>query len=170
MSFIPSAEVKAQDKKDKKADTSAQPTESVVTQQDDYCAELDGRKINFGPYLDKTFLVAVSTGSRNKGKLLATTMRGPFDFYEMVEAVGSMYAREQHHAKVYMLEKSFDKGISFFDEGTIDYMEANWQDIVMTGILEQEFLSDEEVIPAGAFEVQYGEEDKAHQVVVEDEQ
>ena len=160
MSFIPSAEVKAQDKKDKKADTSAAPTTSVVTQEDDYCAELDGRKIDFSGLLDGQFLVAVSQGDRNKPKLIASTMRGPFDFHEMCEAVGSMYQREQHHAKVYKLERSFEKGISFLDQGTIDYIEANWQDIVMTGILEQEFLMDEEVIPAGSFDLEYNQENK----------
>jgi hypothetical protein len=157
MSFVPSAEVKAQEKKEKKPDTSAAPA-SIVTQEEDYCAELDGRKIDFSKYLDRTFLVAVSTGKRNLPKLLASTMRGPFDFYEMVEAVGSMYRREQHHAKVYILEKSFEKGITFFDEGTVDYLEANWEDIVMTGILEQEFLSDEEVIPAGGIDLEYNQE------------
>lgn len=160
MSFIAGADVKAQDKKNKKADTSAAPTESVVTQQDDYCAELDGRKIDFSPLLDKQFLVAVSTGARNKPKLLASTMRGPFDFFEMVEATGYMYAREQHHAKVYVLEKSFEKGIQFLDEGTVDYIEANWKDIVATGILEQALMEDEEVIPCGTFELDYNEESK----------
>lgn len=158
MSFIPSSEVKANDKKNKKADTSAAPTSSVVTQDPDYCAELDGRKIDFGPLVDKTFLVAVSTGDRNKPKLLASTMRGPFPFYEMCEAVGAMFEREQHHAKCYILERSFEKGIAFLDEGTIDYIEANWKEIVSTGILEQELFSDEEVIPVGMFDLEYNQE------------
>jgi hypothetical protein len=163
MSFIPSSEVKANDKKNKKADTSAAPTSSIVTQQDDYCAELDGRKIDFGPLIEKTFLVAVNTGDRNKPKLLASTMRGPFEFYEMVEAVGSMFQNEQHHAKVYILEKSFQKGISFLDEGTIDYLEANWVDLVTTGILEQELFGDEEIIPAGAIDLEYNQESKKNE-------
>jgi hypothetical protein len=161
MSFIPSSDVKANDKKNKKADTSAAPTSSIVTQDPDYCAELDGRKIDFGHLVDKTFLVAVSTGDRNKPKLLASTMRGPFEFFEMCEAVGSMYQNEQHHGKVYILEKSFDVGISFLDEGTIDYIEANWIEIVTTGILEQELFGDEDVIPAGAIGLEYNQETKS---------
>lgn len=160
MSFIPSANVKAKEKKNKKVDTSATPTSCPVTQDPDYCAELDGRKIDFGYLVEKTFLVAVSTGDRNKPKLLASTMRGPFEFYEMVEAVGCMFQREQHHAKVYVLEKDFNVGIAFLDEGTIDYMEANWQEIVSCGILEQELFGDEEVIPAGALNLEYNEENK----------
>lgn len=165
MSFIPSGEVKANDKKNKKADTSAAPTSCVpVTQEADYCAELDGRKIDFGNLVNKQFLVAVSTGDRNKPKLLASTMRGPFPFYEMVEAVGCMYNREQHHAKVYVLEQSFDVGISFLDEGTIDYLEANWREIVSTGVLELELFGDEEVIPAGTFDLEYNQETKKDDV------
>jgi hypothetical protein len=160
MSFIPSSEVKANDKKNKKADTSAAPTSCIPTQESDYCAELDGRKIDFGPLVDKTFLVAVNTGDRNKPKLLASTMRGPFDFYEACEAIGSMYEREQHHAKCYVLEKSFEIGISFLDEGTIDYIEANWKEIVSTGILEQALFEDEEVIPAGIFNLEYNQENE----------
>lgn len=159
MSFLPSAEVKKQDKKNKKADTSAKPCSCPVTQEDDYCAELDGRKIDFGHLVEKTFLVAVSTGDRNKPKLLASTMRGPFDFYEMCEAVGSMYEREQHHAKVYILEKSFEKGIGFLDCGTVDYIESAWKDIVCTGVLEQELFGEEEgTIPAGTLELEYNQE------------
>ena len=44
----------------------------------------------------------------------------------MVEAVGAMWEREQHHAKVFLLTKSFEEAPAFLDEGTIDYLEANW--------------------------------------------
>ena|ERR1035437_5831318 len=159
MSFIPDSEVKRQDKKNKKADVKAAAVSGVVTQEADYCAELDGRKIDFGNLVDKTFLVAVSCGDRNKPKLLASTMRGPFEFYEMCEAVGAMYEREQHHSKVFILEKSFEKGIGFLDCGTIDYIESTWKDIVCTGVLEQELFGEEEgTIPAGTLELEYNQE------------
>jgi hypothetical protein len=157
MSFIPSAEQKRLDKKKAKEtpNTSAVP----VTQDPDYCADLDGRRMNFDYLKDKKFIVAVNTGSRNKAKLLASTIRGPFEFYEMIEAVGCMYQREQHHAKVYTLEKSFDKPVMFLDEGTIDYIEANWEDIVTTGILESSIFDDDiEEISAGLVGSNYGEE------------
>ena len=162
MSFVPSSEVKRQDKLNKKVD----PTKALaapVTQDEDYCAELDGRKMDFSYLRDRSFIVAVSTGARSKPKLLASTMRGPFDFSEMCEAVGAMYQREQHHAKVYVLEKSFEKGIFFLDEGTMDYIEAYWEDIVLEESLEAAIFDDdekEEVIPAGAVEIEYNEENK----------
>ena len=160
MSFIPSSEVKQQDKKENKTNQAAQIAKPV-TQDDDYCAELDGRKMDFSYLRDRQFIVAVNTGPRNMPKLLASTMRGPFDFSEMCEAVGSMYEREQHHAKVYVLERSFEKGIFFLDEGTMDYIEAYWQDIVMEEELESALLGDdEESIPAGAIDIEYNEENK----------
>ena len=160
MSFIPSGEVKRQDKENAKnaPSTGAKP----ITQEEDYCAELDGRKIDFEKLRGHQYLVAVSTGPRNKPKLLASTIRGPFDFSKMVEAVGSMYEREQHHAKVYKLEESFEKPIFFLDEGTIDYIEANWQDILIEEELEAAIFGDEdeEVIPAGVIGQDYNEENK----------
>ena len=156
MSFIPSGEVKRQDKEKAKgkADTSAKP----ITQEEDYCAELDGRKMDLEKLKGHQYLVAVSTGPRNKPKLLASTIRGPFGFSEMVEAVGSMYEREQHHAKVYKLEQSFDKPIFFLDEGTIDYIEAYWQDILIEEELEAAIFDDDETIEAGIIGQEYNEE------------
>ena len=162
MSFIPSSEVKRQDKKDNKTNQTAQVAKPV-TQDDDYCAELDGRKMDFSYLRDKQFIVAVNTGPRNKAKLLASTIRGPFDFVEMCESVGAMYEREQHHAKVYVLEKSFEKGTFFLDEGTMDYIEAYWQDIVFEEELETALLGDDEddVIQAGTIGMDYNEENKS---------
>jgi hypothetical protein len=99
--------------------------------------------------MEGQFIVAVNTGPRNKPTILASTMRGPFDFYEMVESVGCMWEREQHHAMVYVLTKEFNKSSSFLDEGTIDYIEANWEEIVASGILEAALRDDGPVIPAG---------------------
>ena len=157
MSFIPSSEVKKQDKENKKANP-VTSTAKPITQEDDYCAELDGRKIDFTFLKGNQYIVAVNTGPRNKPKLLASTIRGPFDFSQMVEAVGSMYEREQHHAKVYVLEKSFEKGIFFLDEGTMDYIEANWTDILVEEELEAAIFDDDEVIPAGAIDLSYNDE------------
>jgi hypothetical protein len=152
MSFFPSADQK---KKDKAADPSQTSQQAVpFTQDPDYCAELDGRAMDFSKIQNKMFVVAVHTGDRNKAKLLASTIHGPYDFYEMVEQVGSMYATEQHHAKVLTLDKDCKKAPILLDEGTIDYIEANWQDMLTTGLLEQALLGDDvESIPAGTIEV-----------------
>lgn len=161
MSFIPSGEVKQQDK-EKAKNAPAQPTAKPITQEEDYCAELDGRRMDLEKLRGHNYLVAVSTGPRNKPKLLASTMRGPFGFTEMVEAVGSMYEREQHHAKVFKLESSFEEPIFFLDEGTIDYIEAHWQDILIEEELEAAIFGDEEdgIIEAGLIGQEYNEESK----------
>ena len=150
MSFMPDATQKAKDltKKDDTL-TLAKP----ITQSEDFCAELTDGAMDFSKLMDQVFLVAVNTGSRNKPGLLASTMRGPFDFYEMVESVGTMWEREQHHAKVFVLTKDFKKSSSFLDEGTVDYIEARWEDIISTGILEAAIAGDDSLlIPAGLIE------------------
>lgn len=151
MSFLADAKQKLKDKISPKRDDS-QTLAKPVTQDKEFCAELYGGAMDFSKLQNEQFIVAVNTGDRNKQKLLASTIRGPFDFYEMVEAVGAMWEREQHHAKVYLLTKDFTKAPGFLDEGTIDYLEANWVDIVSTGILEQDLIGysdDEEVVDAG---------------------
>lgn len=156
MSFIPDLKQKL---KDKTAAPDGMNQQAVpLTQDPDYCAELDGRAMDFSSVQDKQFIVAVHTGDRNKPKLLASTIHGPYDFFEMVEQVGSMYATEQHHAKVFTLEKDCKKAPIFLDEGTIDYIEANWQEMLTTGLLEAALLGDDEdVIPAGAIEAKEDE-------------
>lgn len=148
MSFIPDAAQAAIDRKNPKADDT-QTVAKPITQSEDFCAELMNGSMDFSELQDKLFIVAVNTGSRNKPALLASTMRGPFDFYEMVESVGCMWEREQHHAKVYVLTKDFNKSSSFLDEGTIDYIESRWEDIVASGILEAALMDDGPTIPAG---------------------
>lgn len=146
MSFIPDSVQKKIDKT-KKDDTLT--VAKPITQSEDFCAELVSGTMDFSKLQDKQFIVAVNTGQRNKPALLPSTMRGPFDFYEMVESVGCMWEREQHHAKVYVLTKDFTKSSSFLDEGTVDYIEANWENIVASGILEAAIMDDGPTIPAG---------------------
>lgn len=143
MSFLADAKQKLKDKMNPKKDDS-QTVAQPLTQSKDFCAELFDGTMDFSNIIDEQFIVAVNTGDRNRQKLLASTIRGPFDFYEMTEAVGAMWEREQHHAKVYILTKDFGTAPTFLDEGTIDYLEANWQDIVATGILEQAIADDYE--------------------------
>jgi hypothetical protein len=69
-----------------------------------------------------------------------------------------MWEREQHHAMVYVLTKDFDKSSSFLDEGTIDYIEAKWEDIVASGILEAALMDDGPIIPAGLISADKDEE------------
>ena len=155
MSFIPDGNQKAKDRENPIKDDSmtvAKPLSAKpITQDEEFCAELMDGTMDFSDIEDGTFLVAVNTDSRNKPQLLASTMRGPFEFYEMVEAVGCMWEREQHHAMVYVLTKDFDKSSQFLDEGTVDFIEANWEEMVANGILEAALWDDEEelLIPAG---------------------
>lgn len=129
-----------------------------VTQDEDFCAELVEGTMDFSKIKDKQFIVAVSTGDRNKPKLLASTIRGPYSFPDMVNQVGLMWEKHQHHAKVYTLETDPEKTVTFLDSGTIDYIEANYEDIAFYGALEEELCSDDgHSIQAGTVEAKDGQ-------------
>ena len=98
--------------------------------------------MNLDELRDQTFVVAISTGPRDKCNFICNTMRGPFDFYEMVEHVGRIYQEQQLHAKTAVLENDFDNGFHFLDECTMDYIEAKHEQIVMEALLEGVFDTD----------------------------
>jgi hypothetical protein len=88
------------------------------------------------------YIVAVSTGARDDGRLLAKTIHGPYNFEEMVGEVGRMWSDSQDNAKVYILEKDYKKKPKWLDAKTIDYMQAKYVDIIMErmiGSSEQDF-------------------------------
>jgi hypothetical protein len=84
---------------------------------------------------DKMFIVGASQADRNKCKFLASTVRGPYTFEEMCEQVGVMWRQHQHHAKATILEKDPTKPAKFLDENTTDYIEANYEDIIVESML-----------------------------------
>jgi hypothetical protein len=98
--------------------------------------------MNLDELRDKTFVVAISTGSRDKCNFICNTMRGPFDFYEMVENMGRIYQEQQLHGKAAILSDDFDTGFKFLDECTSDYIEAKYEQIVMEGLLGGDFDTD----------------------------
>ena len=93
---------------------------------------------------DKTFCVSVSSGERNKIKFLSSCLRGPYNFTEMIEEVGTMWTNEQHHAKVIVMEKDRTKAVKFLDENTVDYIEAHFVDIITESMLDGVFDDEKE--------------------------
>ena len=81
------------------------------------------------------FGVAISTGDRTGQKYVPQTLLAPLDFFEMAEAVGSLYENQQLHAKAFILNKVPGKRMIFLDECTIDYLEARYMDIIADGML-----------------------------------
>lgn len=112
----------------------------VKTNTDEFIAEFES--MDLSKLKDKMFVVAVSRDDRSKGKFVCTTIRGPYDFYEMCEEVGTMWREHQHHAKVYVLEKSRKKSSKWLDENTTDYIECHFADIITEGMLEGAFDSE----------------------------
>ena len=110
--------------------------ELEVNKSKDFVGEFE--KMNLDALRDEQFLVAIGTGDREKGKFLSSTIRGPYDYFEMIEEVGYMYSNEQHHAKVLLVNKEREKPNKFLDENTTDYIEAHWQDLAAEILLEDD--------------------------------
>lgn len=108
-----------------------------VTQDENFVGEF--HNMDLSPLKDKVFIVSVATGDRNKCKFLASTVHGPYSFFDMVSEVGNMWNNFQHHARVTILETDSTKAPKFLDEGTIDYIEAKYIDIVTDGMLSGHF-------------------------------
>ena len=108
-----------------------------VKKGDDFIGEFEVMDLN--PIKTEQFFIGVSSGDREKGKMLSTTIKGPFSFYEMVEEVGVMWQQEQHHAAVYIANTERNKKNKHLDKNTIDYLEANWETLVTDGLLSGAF-------------------------------
>jgi hypothetical protein len=107
---------------------------------------------------DQVFIVAVSTGARDDGRLLAKTIHGPYSFDEMIGEVGRMWNDSQDNAKVYILEKDYKKKPKWLDAKTIDYVQAKYVDIIMERMIGSE--DKPYTIAAGVVEDQPSEEAK----------
>lgn len=125
-----------------KQDTSIESgTESMdqlpVKKGDDFIGEFE--VMDLKPIKGETFFIGVSSGDREKGKMLSTTIKGPYTFYEMLEEVGVMWKQHQHHATVYISNKEREKKNKHLDRNTIDYIEANFESLITAGLLEGAF-------------------------------
>lgn len=108
-----------------------------INTDEDFLAE--NECMDLSPLKELTFLVAVSTGDRNKGKFLSSTVHGPYTFVEMCQEVGFMYQEHQHHAKVVILDKDRDAKVRTLDENTVDYIECKYLDIITESLLDGVF-------------------------------
>jgi hypothetical protein len=104
-----------------------------VKSGNDFVGELE--TMDLTELKDKTFLVAVSSGDRSGVKFLCSTIRGPYTFEEMCQAVGFMYREFQHHAKVIVCQKDQTAPPKNLDENTVDYIEAHFEDIITESML-----------------------------------
>lgn len=109
---------------------------------DDFVGELE--TMDLSELKDKQYLVAVSQGERSGVKFVCSTIRGPFSFEEMCEAVGSMWKEHQHHAKAIVLQRDSSAKPVYLDENTIDYIEAHFQDIITEAMLDGVFDDDKD--------------------------
>lgn len=139
------------------------PTDTPATQGavelpiksgDDFIAEAE--TMDLSSIKDNIFMVAISTGDRNKVLLLSSTIHGPYNFPEMVEQVGSMWKQHLHHAKVIILEKDVTKGVKMLGQNTVDYIEAHYGDIIVEEMLSGTFDDKEYTCQADTVQVDPG--------------
>lgn len=107
-----------------------------VNKSKDFVGEWE--KMNLDELKSGSFLVGIGIKEREKGKFISSTVRGPYDYFEMIEEVGYMWMEEQHHAKVIICNTDREKPNKFLDENTIDYLEAHWQDLAAEILLEDD--------------------------------
>ena len=106
-----------------------------LTKQDSFVAEFHKGEMSLEKIKDLTFICSINKGDRNKPHFLCSQVRGPFDFYEMVNFIGETYKDFMVHGKAVSLTKTFEEQPLVLDAGTIDYIEAHYKDIIMDGIL-----------------------------------
>ena len=112
-----------------------------VRKDDQFVGEFE--TMNLDELRDKTFMVGVSTGDPEKCKYLCGTIHGPYDFAEMIDEVGHMWVEHQHHAKVLICSKERGKKLDYLDGNTIDYIEANYEDLIMDIAMNEIVLQEE---------------------------
>ncbi|NVM33960.1 MAG: hypothetical protein HWN81_00090 [Candidatus Lokiarchaeota archaeon] len=122
-----------------------------VNKDENFVGEFETMDLN--ELRDKQFMVAVATGDPEKCKYLCGTLHGPYEFTEMLDEVGSMYLEHQHHAKILICGTDKSKRLNFLDRNTIDYIEANYEDLIMNEVIEGIVLNDEYTCKAGINEV-----------------
>lgn len=110
-----------------------------VKTSEDFIGELE--VMDLSELKDKQFLVAINSGDPNGLKYVCSSIRGPYSFEEMCEAVYNMWHQHQHHAKVLIVHKDPTKPIEYLDANTIDYIEAKFSDIIVESMLEGAFDS-----------------------------
>jgi len=112
-------------------------TNLPVKSNEDFVGELE--VMDLSELKGRQYMVAISSGDPNGPKFVCSSIRGPFTFEEMCEAVGVMWREHQHHAKVMVCQKDMTKPLTYLDANTIDYIEAKFDDIITESMLEGVF-------------------------------
>ena len=134
------------------AATVPQVTPQTEEADEYFCGEFE--EMNLTTLHDKIFMVAISTGDRNKSMYIPESISGPFNFYEMVEAVANCYVDQQLHAKALITSKTFGVKPEVLNENTIDFIEARHMDIISDGLLDGGVLNSEEYTCSAGFVIE----------------
>jgi hypothetical protein len=84
---------------------------------------------------NKTFAVAISSGPRDDKGFLPSTLRGSFNYLEMIDYVFNLWSTKADNAKVLVLNKSLSTKLEWLDAKTIDYIIEKAPLIIMEDML-----------------------------------
>jgi hypothetical protein len=108
--------------------------ELKVGNPDTFIGEIE--EMDLSELKDKTFMVGISTGKRESAIFISHSIRGPYNFVEMVQQVMNIMTEEQLHAHVLIPQKERDEPNEFLDECTIDFIEARGEDLITAAWLD----------------------------------
>ena len=94
----------------------------------DFIGELE--TMDMTELLDKTFIVFQRSVDSRIDSIAASTASGPYTFLEMVETVGLFYKSYVAHLTVGVVTKNVTEPMLVLSDETIDYIEANYLDII----------------------------------------
>ena len=101
---------------------------------------------------DKQFMVAINSGKRESHLFIQSTIRGPYDFTEMVAEASRVWKEEQIHPTVIITEKDRNTQLKWLDECTIDFIEARSEEILVAEWLDGTFDEKTYTCKAGILE------------------
>ena len=102
--------------------------------KDDFVGEFE--EMNLEELKDKQFLLAVGTGDPTKSQVLGSTISGPFNFIDMVNHVGELFAQNTYTAKVFLAKNNPLSGSTMLDPCVIDFIQAKYEDILFDAVLD----------------------------------
>lgn len=144
-------------------------TADLPVKKDNFLAEIES--MDLSKIKNEKFLVAVATGDPDGVKFLCSTIRGPYEFTEMVQEVGDMWNTHQHHAKVIIAERDSMTQVRMLDGNTVDYIECHATDIITEEMLAGSFDPDDKQFTCQAGIVQEEESsDPRHKAAAKPEE
>ena len=101
-----------------------------LTTQEDTPFNVFTAKMDMRELYEQKFAVAVSTGNLDDYGLIITSLKGPYDFSDMVNEVLRLH-EQKDNAKVVLMSTNLEKKTKLLSPETIEYIQHNGADILL---------------------------------------